>query len=115
MSETWLQSYARTSVLDVFKRIQHGQLNVVVKYLQETTVNNFGEQGLDESRKGDSVSLVVKSPDVWGRLTQAFALVGAHSYMLWAIKLTCDQGFAEAYMLQELECDNLMGLFFVSI
>jgi cyclopropane-fatty-acyl-phospholipid synthase len=93
MAETWMQSYARTCVLQALERLQHGRLTITITYQEEHTVETFGEESTDEKQV---VNIAINSPHVWGRLAQAFAL-----------------GFAEAYMLQEINCDDLLGLFFL--
>lgn len=72
MAETWIQSYARSSVLQVLKRLKHGQLTITITYQDKDVVEAFGADSADESEK---VSLEINSPNVWGRFAQAFALV----------------------------------------
>ncbi|KAJ2978735.1 hypothetical protein NQ176_g3654 [Zarea fungicola] len=95
MSETWFQSYARAAVLAALKLIQHGRIVVTCKYGAGDfgKPETYGEQGAN-GKPGQAISIVVNSPSAWIRICQAF-----------------DLGFAEAYMFQELDCDNLAGLF----
>ena len=72
MSETWLESYARSSVLGALRGIKRGRLTVQITYQENNVVETFGEQS---TSAGDNVSLIIKSPNVWGRFAQAFALV----------------------------------------
>jgi cyclopropane-fatty-acyl-phospholipid synthase len=74
MAETWIQSYARASVLQVLKRLQHGRLTVTITYQDKDVVETFGADSADDS---EAVSLEINSPNVWGRFAQAFALVSA--------------------------------------
>ncbi|KAN0101526.1 cyclopropane-fatty-acyl-phospholipid synthase [Hyaloscypha variabilis] len=95
ISETWVQSYARTSVLEVFRRIQYGRLTVISKYRGEKEEPDvFGENSAQGPDMGRDVVVEFHSPKTWVRMCLAF-----------------DLGFAEAYMLQEVECENLVGLF----
>lgn len=71
MAETWIQSYARASVLQALKRLQHGRLTVTITYQEEKFIETFGASTAEES---DIVSLAIHSPSVWGRFAQAFAL-----------------------------------------
>lgn len=72
-SEAWLQSYARTSVLSVFRRIESGTLTVITEYSKRKDI--FGCGLLRDKTNGQEVTITVRSPAVWTRLLQAFALV----------------------------------------
>lgn len=74
MAETWIQSYARASVLQVLKRLKHGRLTITITYQDKEVVETFGSDSADES---ETVSLEINSTNVWGRFAQAFALVSA--------------------------------------
>ncbi|KAH7305908.1 Mycolic acid cyclopropane synthetase-domain-containing protein [Stachybotrys elegans] len=93
MSESWLQSYARLSVFSVLDRIQHGRVNVVCKYLDKSDKGHFTVFG-QENTSELTTSIVCHVPKVWDRICGGF-----------------DLGIAEAYMMQELDCDNLGNLF----
>ncbi len=74
-NESWLQYYARITVLGVLKGIQRGRLTVVLKYRGEAPSEVLGtEPSGDDGRELDVV-VVFKSPKVWLRICQAFDLV----------------------------------------
>ncbi|KAL9479571.1 hypothetical protein ACSS6W_004357 [Trichoderma asperelloides] len=92
MAETWLQSAARNSVFQVLKRLQHDCLTIATKYASGKNQSVTFGNGSSESDLG--IVVTVKNPQVFVRLCQGF-----------------DLGVAESYMAQDLECDNLVGLF----
>ncbi|KAM0485503.1 hypothetical protein ACHAPX_001490 [Trichoderma viride] len=92
MTETWLQSAARNSVFEVLRCLQHGCLTIATKYTAEKSQSVTFGNGNTESDLG--IVVVIKNPQVFVRLCQGF-----------------DMGVAESYMAQDLECDNLVGLF----
>ncbi|KAB5540459.1 Mycolic acid cyclopropane synthetase-domain-containing protein [Coniochaeta sp. 2T2.1] len=96
MTESWLQSTARASVVGTLRRIQHGQLTIVSNY--QNSDNRTEAFGNPKAAKGGStdegVIVILNSPNAWVRICRTF-----------------DLGFSEAYMLQEIDCNNLVGLF----
>ncbi|PHH85699.1 hypothetical protein CDD83_58 [Cordyceps sp. RAO-2017] len=97
MTESWLQSAARSLICRALGRIRHGQLRLKVKY---------SEDGGDEVVLGPpptadgpgAVVVAINHPHAWVRMLQSM-----------------DLGFAEAYMQQEVDCDDLLGLFCLHI
>ncbi|KAL7810244.1 Mycolic acid cyclopropane synthetase domain-containing protein [Trichoderma aethiopicum] len=92
MAETWIQSTARNLVFQILKRIEHGRLTILTKY--KSGKNESVSFGGDEPNTEAEIVVIVKNPQVFVRLCQAF-----------------DLGLAESYMVQDVECDNLIGLF----
>ncbi|TFB07205.1 Tuberculostearic acid methyltransferase UfaA1 [Trichoderma ghanense] len=92
MAETWIQSTARNLVFQALKRIEQGRLTILIKY--ESGKNESISFGGDDSDSEPEIVVVIKNPQVFVRLCQAF-----------------DLGLSESYMVQEVECDNLVGLF----
>ncbi|KAK5992106.1 Tuberculostearic acid methyltransferase UfaA1 [Cladobotryum mycophilum] len=93
MAETWVQSSARTLVLQALARVKKGRLTVTTKYGDDKgDAVTFGDES--NLKSGPGVAVVFKNPQAWVRICQAF-----------------DLGLSEAYMAQEIECDNLVGLF----
>lgn len=79
MFDSWLQSRAQQFVLGTLKRIEHGQLKVTTKYQGEKEQHFvFGQTGKHTGDDTDEITVVVKDPNVWTRLCQAFDLVGLH-------------------------------------
>jgi cyclopropane-fatty-acyl-phospholipid synthase len=73
MAETWLQSAARNSVFEVLKRLQHGSLTITTKYTSGKNESvTFGSDGSEPDSK---IVVIIKSPQVFVRLCQAFDLV----------------------------------------
>ncbi|KFA52036.1 hypothetical protein S40293_02908 [Stachybotrys chartarum IBT 40293] len=91
MEETWLQAYARTSVFTILSRIEQGRLTLICKYLSQKDHTHVYGKASDD---GLEATVVFNSPRVWDRICRGF-----------------DLGVAESYMMQELECDDLLGLF----
>jgi cyclopropane-fatty-acyl-phospholipid synthase len=92
MSESWLQSYARTAVFSVLSRIQLGRLTVISKYRGEKEDPEVFD---GQSTKGHDVEwdvvVVFNSPKVWVRMLRAFDLVRAQPEVLhleWHGRLT---------------------------
>ncbi|RFU29051.1 hypothetical protein B7463_g7292, partial [Scytalidium lignicola] len=95
MAKSWIQYHARKFVFSALSRIQNGRLTIISKYPgADVEQVIFGQQPTKDSDEDLGVAVVIKDPNAWTRLCQAF-----------------DLGFAEAYMLQEVECENLVGLF----
>jgi cyclopropane-fatty-acyl-phospholipid synthase len=116
MTESLFQFYARQFVLGALSQIQQGQLTVISKYEGATTPKAvFGQQlskGTDD--QGTTVVVVITNPNSWTRICQAFDLVRMWKDLNFSSKLIQYlQGFAEGYMSQEVECENLKGLFTV--
>jgi len=101
-------SLSKTAVTSLFARIEHGALVVKDESTGKTT--SYGQKivkehakmtnGVNGTRKlggVGKVELVVKKETFWVRLF-----------------LFADMGFAEAYMLGEVECEDLTGFFQVS-
>jgi hypothetical protein len=73
VQETWLQSYARASLFNLFRNIKHGHVTVICKYLpqsdsQHTTV--FGNEDDDER-----TTITFNVPAAWDRIIRGFDLV----------------------------------------
>jgi cyclopropane-fatty-acyl-phospholipid synthase len=83
MSESWLQSYARSAVFSVLSRIQRGRLIVISKYQgeKEDPAVFGGPSTKVDDTEGDVV-VVFNSPKVWVRMCQAFDLVCARPKVL---------------------------------
>ncbi|PHH62988.1 hypothetical protein CDD81_6413 [Ophiocordyceps australis] len=95
MPESWTQQYARSIVCQVLGRIQRGRLTLALDYQgQQADTVEFGEEKASYTGPNGAVVVTIYEANVWVRLCQAF-----------------DLGFAEAYMLKEVDCDNLIGLF----
>jgi cyclopropane-fatty-acyl-phospholipid synthase len=78
MSETWVQSYARTAVFGVLSRIQHGRLTVISKYRGEKEDSEvFGEHSTKDHDEESDVIVEFNNPQVWVRMCLAFDLVRA--------------------------------------
>ncbi|KAH6604492.1 cyclopropane-fatty-acyl-phospholipid synthase [Trichoderma cornu-damae] len=92
MAETWLQTTARNLVFQALKRLQHGSLNITTKYTGSK--NESVSFGSSSSESDPEIVVIIKNPQVFVRLCQAF-----------------DLGFSESYLVQDIECDNLIGLF----
>ncbi|PTB68462.1 cyclopropane-fatty-acyl-phospholipid synthase [Trichoderma citrinoviride] len=92
MTETWIQSTARNLVFQILKRIEQGRLTIVTEY--ESGKNESVSFGSDDSNSEPEIVVVIKNPQVFVRLCQAF-----------------DLGLSESYMVQDVDCDNLIGLF----
>jgi hypothetical protein len=94
MAETWIQAYARTSVIQALRRLQNGRLTVTITYQEENNVETFGE---NTPEAADNVALAVHNPNVWGRLAQAFALVSVRRKSLctasWTLIYTLCRAF----------------------
>ncbi|UKZ74928.1 hypothetical protein TrVFT333_002598 [Trichoderma virens FT-333] len=92
MAETWVQSTARNLVHQALKRIHRGRLTINTKYTSE---NNESVSFGDSSSESDpEIVVIIKNPQVFVRLCQAF-----------------DLGLSESYLVQDVECDNLVALF----
>ncbi|EHK25784.1 uncharacterized protein TRIVIDRAFT_62453 [Trichoderma virens Gv29-8] len=92
MAETWVQSTARNLVYQALKRIHRGRLTINTKYASE---NNESVSFGDSSSESDpEIVVIIKNPQVFVRLCQAF-----------------DLGLSESYLVQDVECDNLVALF----
>ncbi|KAL7949322.1 cyclopropane-fatty-acyl-phospholipid synthase [Trichoderma barbatum] len=92
MAETWIQSTARSLVYQALKRIHHGRLTINTKYdIGDNESVSFGESS---SESKSEIVVIIKNPQVFVRLCQAF-----------------DLGLSESYLVQDVECDNLVALF----
>ncbi|KAL7933141.1 cyclopropane-fatty-acyl-phospholipid synthase [Trichoderma chlorosporum] len=91
MAETWVQSTARSLVYQALKRIHRGRLTINTKYAGGSNQSaSFGS----DSESDPNIVVIIKNPQVFVRLCQAF-----------------DMGLAESYLVQDVECDNLVDLF----
>jgi hypothetical protein len=73
MAETWIQSTARNLVFQILKRIEHGRLTISTKYENGKNESlSFGGDGADSEAE---IVVIVKNPQVFVRLCQAFDLV----------------------------------------
>ncbi|KAI9679289.1 MAG: hypothetical protein M1817_005309 [Caeruleum heppii] len=97
-SITWspLVRFCRTAICTLLARIEHGQITIIDV---DGTVLRFGEIGASASGVSKKVvELRVRKETFWVRLA-----------------LFADMGFAEAFMLGEVECDNLVPFFQIFI
>ncbi|PHH76045.1 hypothetical protein CDD82_4163 [Ophiocordyceps australis] len=95
MSESWSQHYARSIVCQALSRIQCGRLTLALDYRgQQADKLEFGEKKTSCTGPDGAVVVTIHDANAWVRLCQAF-----------------DLGFAEAYMLKEVDCHDLVGLF----
>ncbi|PYH47149.1 cyclopropane-fatty-acyl-phospholipid synthase [Aspergillus saccharolyticus JOP 1030-1] len=96
MLEGLIQSYSRVFVLQALASIEHQErLTVVIKsHAQKPEIVAFGPES---TVKG--VQIMIVNPNAWN-----------HSSFS-SNNLTSRQGFAEAYIYQELECDDLRHVF----
>ncbi|KAK0762693.1 hypothetical protein N5P37_005511 [Trichoderma harzianum] len=91
MAETWVQSTARSLVYQALKRIHRGRLTINTKYASD---NNESVSFGSNSESDPEIVVIIKNPQVFVRLCQAF-----------------DLGLSESYLVQDVECDNLVELF----
>jgi hypothetical protein len=73
VQETWLQSYTRASLFNLFRNIKNGHITVICKYLPQsdsghTTV--FGNEDDDER-----TTITFNAPAAWDRIIRGFDLV----------------------------------------
>ncbi|KAF2186649.1 cyclopropane-fatty-acyl-phospholipid synthase [Zopfia rhizophila CBS 207.26] len=94
--EPQITRFARASILATLEKIQHGNLTIVVKDGAENKTVSFGTT--KEDKDVVHASVVILDRSVWARLCS-----------------NLDAGFAEAYMLQHIECENLLNLFLIYI
>ncbi|PFH61398.1 hypothetical protein XA68_17450 [Ophiocordyceps unilateralis] len=97
MTESWLQALARSLICRALGRIRHGQLRLKLNYLghdePDVALGTSPGDGSDQA-----VVVMVNNARAWVRMFQSM-----------------DLGFAEAYMLQEVDCHDLLGLFCLHI
>ncbi|KAJ5191384.1 uncharacterized protein N7498_010369 [Penicillium cinerascens] len=94
---SYLYPYAQQLALHVLRRISGAHLKVIIAYQDPSEVIQVGD--IDGSEQPEStVTLVVRNPKLWMRICSCL-----------------DLGFAEAYMFQEVDCDNLGKLFDIYI
>lgn len=92
----YIHPYAQQIALHALQRINGARLKFILQYKEPPEEIQVGETG---SEKSDStVELRVRSPNVWMRICSCF-----------------DLGFAEAYMFQEVDCDDLGRIFDIYI
>lgn len=98
-------SISRTAVTALFSRIENGTL-VVIDETNGTTLS-YGQ------RIAKQIYRESHGVNVTGRNTRAGRVIlTVRKESFWIrLFLFADMGFAEAYMLQEVECDNLTGFF----
>ncbi|RDA85740.1 hypothetical protein CP532_5955 [Ophiocordyceps camponoti-leonardi (nom. inval.)] len=93
MSESWFQSLARYLICRALACISHGQLRLKLSYLghdePDVVLGSPSTDGSDQS-----VVVIINNAHAWVRMFQSMNL-----------------GFAEAYMAQEVQCKDLLGLF----
>lgn len=94
--EPRITSFARSSILAVLSKIQYGKLTIVMKDESESRTVSFGET--KSAQDVLSATVVILDSSVWTRLAS-----------------NLDVGFAESYMLQQLECSNFVHLFLIYI
>ncbi|KAF7625575.1 cyclopropane fatty acid synthase [Aspergillus flavus] len=78
---------AQQLVLFALGNISSGHLRLISKYKDPHQINEFGDG------QEPAVTVVVNNSNAWRRICACF-----------------DLGFAEAYMFQEVDCDDLSGL-----
>ncbi|THV47660.1 hypothetical protein BGAL_0297g00170 [Botrytis galanthina] len=87
-------SFNRSFILRTLSSIKYGRLYITMKDQNETKPRLFGNTSselIDSSEPKCSVT--INSPNVWTRMS-----------------INVDLGFSEAYMIGELECDDLVAL-----
>ncbi|KAJ8096665.1 Mycolic acid cyclopropane synthetase-domain-containing protein [Lipomyces tetrasporus] len=90
MFEGLVQSYSRKFIVQTLARLEHGRLTITSKGLgKDGEELTFGR----ESEYKDA-AITILNPNAWTRICQAF-----------------DLGFSEAYIFQEVECDDLLSVF----
>ncbi|CAD6457633.1 552469fa-e615-4877-9594-3bfc831c7e3c [Sclerotinia trifoliorum] len=89
---SYLSSFTRSYILNILSKIEYGRLDMTMKDRGETEPQVFGNSSLKDSSQ-PVCSITVNSPNVWTRMS-----------------INVDLGFSEAYMLGELECDDLVAL-----
>ncbi|KAF2263054.1 cyclopropane-fatty-acyl-phospholipid synthase [Lojkania enalia] len=94
--EPQLTRFARNSVLATLSKIQNGEIIIVIKDGLEDTTFTFGSTKADADILSTTVTILDRS--VWTRLIS-----------------NLDVGVAESYMLQHLECSDLLNLFMIYI
>ncbi|KAJ8070905.1 hypothetical protein OCU04_001264 [Sclerotinia nivalis] len=87
-----LSSFTRSYILKILSKIEYGRLDITMKDRGEAEPQVFGNTSLKDSSE-PVCSIIVNSPNVWTRMS-----------------INVDLGFSEAYMLGELECDDLVAL-----
>ncbi|RDA90391.1 hypothetical protein CP533_5655, partial [Ophiocordyceps camponoti-saundersi (nom. inval.)] len=97
MAESWSQSLARSLICRALSRISHGQLRLKLSYLGNDEPDIV--LGLPFADGSDhAVAVIIENAHAWVRMFQSM-----------------DLGFAEAYMMQEVQCHDLLGLFCLHI
>lgn len=73
MAETWIQATARSLVFQTLKRLDQGRLTITTKYASGD--NESVSFGSHSSESDPEIFVVIKNPQVFVRLCQAFDLV----------------------------------------
>ncbi|TGO25455.1 hypothetical protein BPAE_0079g00010 [Botrytis paeoniae] len=87
-------SFNRSFILQTLSSIKYGRLYITLKDQNETKPRLFGNtssESIDSSEP--KCSVIIDSPNVWTRMS-----------------INVDLGFSEAFMVGELECDDLVAL-----
>ncbi|KAH8649034.1 Mycolic acid cyclopropane synthetase-domain-containing protein [Xylariales sp. PMI_506] len=101
MFEKQTGRFARAALFSMLEKIEYGRLHIKVVRDDDMDGKNselftFGKE--EKPSHEPEATLVVKSPSVWLRLCS-----------------NLDAGFAESYMLREIETDSLLDLFLIYI
>ncbi|KAF2140654.1 uncharacterized protein K452DRAFT_273368 [Aplosporella prunicola CBS 121167] len=91
-----LVSFAQSTILSVLQKITYGRLHIILKESQGSRAWTFGQE--PGNKDDPEVTLTVLDDSIWMRLC-----------------LNLDVGFAEAYMLRQIEISNLQDLFVLYI
>ncbi|PQE16424.1 cyclopropane-fatty-acyl-phospholipid synthase protein [Rutstroemia sp. NJR-2017a BVV2] len=86
-----LSAFSRTYILKTLSGLKYGSLQMVMKDQGQETSRTFGSTSKDPNMP--CVTLVINNSNAWTRMS-----------------INLDLGFAEAFMLGELECDDLVSL-----
>jgi hypothetical protein len=76
MFDSWFQRHAQKFVLQALSQLKHGQLRVITQHdAKDIPVSVFGDCRRNVKQDNEHITVVVKNPNAWTRLAQAFDLV----------------------------------------
>ncbi|CRG88448.1 cyclopropane-fatty-acyl-phospholipid synthase [Talaromyces islandicus] len=90
VTPSFAQSYAKTFVIKTLQSITKGRLVLILRYNNDEKITS----GSTDAATGPEAVIYVNKPRFWTRILIAF-----------------DLGFSEAYMLQDIDCDDLGTVF----
>ncbi|RMJ21817.1 cyclopropane-fatty-acyl-phospholipid synthase, partial [Aspergillus sp. HF37] len=94
---SFVYPYAQQLALNALGRISGAHLKVIIQYQDPPEVIRVGDINGPEQPES-TATLIVRNPSLWLRICSCF-----------------DIGFAEAYMFQEVDCDDLSKIFDIYI